>query len=299
MVDKKKYLVACLKAMRPYHSIKNFLIFIPLLVGHHYDLISLRNTLIGFWVFCLLASSTYLINDLVDLEKDRQHSEKKKRPFASGELPLSVGFILAPCLLMIALGISVYLPFYFFLCALTYYLLTLLYSFFIKQKKWLDVILLAVLYSLRVFSGMTLVENGYSPWLIIFTLFLFFSLALLKRSSELHTAKLANKEFIVGRAYRLKDSKKLVFLGQTSAYLAILTFIFYINSNKVLLLYRSPLLLWLICPCLFIWLRRSWQFAQQGKMNHDPVVFTVTDKFSWIIVVLIAMISLVSEGFTL
>lgn len=290
---KVSHVKACVRALRPYHIAKNFLLFIPLLIGHHYfDRTSLKNSVIGFLVFCLLASSAYLINDLVDLEKDKQHSKKQKRPFAAGELPLIVGFVLAPCLLVLALGISLYLPLNFFLGAIAYYSLTLLYSFFIKKQKWLDVVLLAILYSIRVFAGMTLVENGYSLWLIIFVLFFFSSLALLKRYAELYDAKLENKETLIGRAYGLIDSAKLVFLGHMSAYLAILTFIFYIHSNKVLLLYKTPLLLWLICPCLFVWLRRLWYFAQQGKMHDDPVVFTVTDRFSWVIAALIATISL-------
>ncbi len=295
----RAYIKASFRAMRPYHIAKNFLLFIPLLVGHHYfNWTSLKNSFIGFFVFCLLASSAYLINDLVDLEKDKQHSKKQKRPFASGELPLCIGFILAPCLLLIALAISFYLPLNFLLSAIVYYLLTLLYSVFIKQKKWLDVALLAILYSLRVFSGMALVENGYSLWLIIFVLFLFFSLAILKRYAELYNAKLENKTSIVGRAYQLMDSRRLVFLGQTSMYLSILTFISYIHSKKVLLIYKSPFLLWLICPCLFIWLKRLWYFAQQGKIYDDPVVFTVTDKFSWFIVVLVAGISLFAAWVT-
>ncbi|MDQ8039491.1 MAG: UbiA family prenyltransferase [Rickettsiella sp.] len=295
----KAYIKASFSAMRPYHFAKNFLLFIPFLVGHHYfNLISLKNNLVGFLAFCLLASSAYVINDLVDLEKDKQHSRKQKRPFASGELPLNVGFTLAPCLLLIAFVISFYLPLCFLLSAISYYSLTLLYSFFIKQKKWLDVALLAILYSLRVFAGMALVENGYSLWLIIFVLFLFFSLALLKRYAELYNAQLENKTSIIGRAYQLVDRGKLIFLGQTSTYLAILTFIFYIYSKKVLFLYKSPLLLWLICPCLFVWLKRLWHFAQQGKIYDDPVVFTVTDKFSWAIVILIAVISLFAAWIT-
>jgi 4-hydroxybenzoate polyprenyltransferase len=281
--------------MRPFHIVKNFLIFIPLIVGHHYfALISVRNSLIGFLVFCLFASSAYVVNDLIDLEKDRKDTRKQKRPFATGELPFYVGFILAPSLVLIALLISLYLPLAFVLAAITYYFLTLCYSFFLKKKKWLDIILLAILYALRVVSGMMLIENGYSLWLIVFSLFLFFSLALLKRFTELYTAKLENRTFIVGRSYTLDDSKALVFLGQATSYLAILTFMFYIQSNKVFLIYKSPELLWLICPCLFVWLSRYWQLARQGKIYDDPVVFTVTDKFSWFIVSLMVGISLIA-----
>jgi 4-hydroxybenzoate polyprenyltransferase len=285
------FIKACLRSVRPHHIAKNFLLFIPLLVGHHFaNLFSLRNSLLGFLVFCFLASSAYLINDLVDLEKDKQHTRKKNRPFAAGELPLSVGFVLAPSLMIIALAISWYLPADFFLGALSYYLLTLYYTFFIKQKKWLDVILLAILYSVRVFSGMTLVENGYSPWLIVFALFLFFSLALLKRYAELSNVRLENKSTLIGRDYQVRDATKFIFLGKIGAYLAVAIFIFYIHSKKVLLLYQNPLWLWFICPCLLIWLERLWFLAKQGKILDDPVVFTTGDRFSWIAVATIVVI---------
>lgn len=290
--NKRSYIKASFSAIRPYHIAKNLLLFIPLLVGHHYfNPISLKNTLIGFLVFCLLAFSVYLINDLVDLEKDKLHSKKQNRPFAAGELPLKAGFILAPFLFVSAFSISLFLPWHFLLGAMFYYSLTLVYSFFIKPKKWLDVILLAILYFLRVFSGMTLVENGYSLWLMIFILLLFFSLALLKRYAELYNAQLENRTSVIGRAYQLIDSRRLFFLGQASAYSAILTFIFYVHSKKVLIIYKTPLLLWLICPCLLIWIKRLWYFARQGKIYEDPVVFTVTDRFSWFIAVFIAAIS--------
>lgn len=281
--------------MRPYHIAKNFLLFSPLFLGYQFtNSVALKNAFLGFLIFCFLASSAYLINDLLDLENDKQHFRKQKRPFAAGELPLNVGIILAPCLSILALSLSFYLPLNFLIAAIAYYLLALLYSFFIKQKKWLDVTLLAVLYSVRVFAGMALLEKGFSPWLIFFVLFLFFSLALLKRYAELHTMQLENKVFLLGRAYQLTDKNKLIFLGHVSGHLSILVFIAYIYSEKVGVFYKSPLLLWLICPCLFIWLRHIWYLAKQGKIRDDPVAFTVTDSYSWIILVLIITIALIA-----
>jgi 4-hydroxybenzoate polyprenyltransferase len=293
--ENKSKIKACFRAMRPYHITKNFLLFSPLFLGYQYvNSVVLKNIFLGFLIFCFLASSAYLINDLLDLENDKQHFRKQKRPFAAGELPLSVGIILAPCLSIFALSLSFYLPLNFLIAAISYYLLALLYSFFIKQKKWLDVILLAVLYSVRVFAGMAVLEKGFSLWLIFFVLFLFFSLALLKRYAELHTMQLENKVFLLGRSYQLTDKNKLIILGHLSGYFSILVFIVYIYSAKVGFFYKSPLLLWLICSCLFIWLRRIWHLAEQGKIRDDPVVLVVTDSYSWIILAIIITIALLA-----
>jgi 4-hydroxybenzoate polyprenyltransferase len=291
---------ACFKAIRPYHAIKNILLFIPLFVGHQYfNTSAIKNGFLGFFIFCLLASSAYLINDLVDLENDKQHFKKQKRPFASGQLSHKTGYILAPLLAIVALSFAILLPLNFLIIAIAYYCLTLLYTFFIKQIKWLDAILLAFLYSIRVFAGMTLVENGFSFWLIFFVLSLFFSLALLKRYAELTTLQTRNKLSILGRAYKIRDKIKLALLGYISGYISVLVFIFYIYSAKAHLFYRTPLLLWLVCPCLFIWLNHMWQFAQEGKIDDDPVIFTIKNKCSWTFLALIVIISVLATEFKL
>lgn len=291
----KTKIKACFEAVRPYHAIKNILLFVPLFVGHQYfNIIAIKNSFLGFFVFCLLASSAYLINDLIDLKNDKQHIRKQNRPFASGDLSLKIGYTFAPLLAITALSLTRLLPLNFLIIAMAYYGLTLLYTFFIKQIKWLDVILLAILYAMRVFAGMTLIKNGFSFWLIFFVLCLFFSLALLKRYAELTAIQTENKFAILGRAYQIKDKIKLALLGYISGYLSILVFIFYIYSAKAQLFYRTPLLLWLICPCLFIWLNQLWQFAQEGKIYDDPVIFTVKNSFSWIFLLLIIIFSVLA-----
>jgi 4-hydroxybenzoate polyprenyltransferase len=297
VLDKKNKIKikACIKAIRPYHIVKNMLLFIPLFVGHQYfNTLAITHIFLGFIIFCLLASSTYLINDLADLETDKQHINKRKRPFASGELSPKIGYLLAPLLTIFALSLAFLLPLSFLIVAISYYILSILYSFFVKQIKWLDVILLTVLYSIRIFAGMTLVENGFSLWLIFFVLFLFFSLALLKRYAELQSVQTENKMSILGRAYQLKDKTKLGLLGHISGYLSILVFIFYIYSAKAQFFYKTPLLLWLICPCLFIWLNHIWQLAQEGEILDDPVVFIVMNSFSRIFLMLIVVITLLA-----
>lgn len=297
MLNKKNKIKikACFKAIRPYHAIKNSLLFVPIFVGHQYfNSIALKNSFLGFLIFCLLASSAYVINDLHDLENDKRHNKKQTRPFASGKLSCRTGYLLAPFLAIIALGLTLLLPLHFLIIAITYYCLTLAYTFFIKQIKWLDAMLLAFLYAMRIFSGMTLIENGFSFWLIFFVLSLFFSLALLKRYAELTTMQVTNKLSILGRAYTIKDKAKLALLGYMSSYLSILIFISYIYSAKAQLFYRTPLLLWLICPCLFIWLNHMWKFAQEGKINDDPVLFTIKNRYSWIFLLLIIIFSVLA-----
>lgn len=302
MLNKKNKgkLKAYIKAIRPYHAIKNILLLVPIFVGHQYfNITALKNCLLGFLVFCLFASSAYIVNDLHDLENDKKHSRKQKRPFASGKLSHKTGYLFALLLLLIAPVFTISLPSSFLIVAITYYCLTLSYTFFIKQIKWLDVILLAFLYSIRVFAGMTLIENGFSFWLIFFVLFLFFSLALLKRYAELRAIQIKNELFILGRAYTVKDKTKIASLGYISGYLSVLIFTFYIYSEKAQLFYKTPLLLWLISPCLFIWLNHMWQFAKEGKINDDPVVFTVKNKSSWIFLLLIIVFSLLATEINL
>lgn len=297
MLNKKNKIMikACFQAVRPYHAIKNILLFIPLFLGHQYfNTSAIKNSFLGFFIFCLLASSAYLINDLVDLENDKQHLKKQKRPFASGQLSHKTGYVLAPLLAIIALSFAILLPINFLIIAITYYCLTLLYTFFIKQIKWLDAILLAFLYSIRIFAGMTLIENGFSFWLIFFVLSLFFSLALLKRYAELTILQTKNELSILGRAYKINDKIKLTLLGHISGYISVLVFIFYIYSAKAHLFYRTPLLLWLICPCLFIWLNHMWQFAREGKIDDDPVIFTIKSRCSWVFLALIVIISVLA-----
>ena len=293
-INKKNKIKACLKAIRPYHAIKNSLLIIPLLMSHQYfNTIAIENIFLGIIIFCLFASSAYLINDLVDLKTDQQDTKKQKRPFASGVLSLKTGYIFSALLILFALSLSIFLPANFLISVLSYYSLALLYTFFIKKLKWLDAILLAILYSIRVFSGMTLIENGFSFWLIFFILSLFFSLALLKRYVELTRLSMPNVS-IPGRAYQLKDKSNLAILGRSSGYLSILIFIFYIYSEKAKFFYSSPLLLWLICPCLFIWFNRVWRLARERKIDDDPVVVIVNDSFSWFFLMLIMIITLLA-----
>lgn len=277
---------AVLEVIRPQHWVKNLLVMLPLLVGNHYhSMEALRKNGLGFIVFCLLAASAYVINDWIDKEDDKQHPHKNKRPFAAGRLSRQAAYLLAPFFFFLAFAAMCFLPIAFCVVSITYFLTTFYYSLHLKKKKWLDVFILTFLYLLRIVAGMTLVESGYSFWLLFLAFFLFISLALVKRYAELCRVKMMGTLTILGRAYCWQDSNKVFVFGHLSAYAAVLTFVFYIFSQKVALFYLHPFLLLPVAPLLLVWVGRLWYLAAQGKIKDDPVSFTVQDPFSWLIAV--------------
>ena len=275
------------QAMRPHQWLKNLLVFVPLVLSHQLTqpgLVVLA--LVGFVSFSLCASSVYLLNDMLDLSSDRMHHNKRSRPFASGELPLAVGFLGAPGILIAAFVVALLLPTDFISVLFIYWLLTSLYSFFLKRLFLLDVSTLAVLYTLRIVAGAAAISVVTTNFLIAFSVFLFFGLAIVKRVTEL--VNLEGTEFAAadGRAYTPEHMRILYLLGGASSLIAVLIFAFYINAPDTTRLYDSPTVLWLICPLLLFLLARIWQHARAGKLDEDPVLFAITDHVSQLITVL-------------
>ena len=271
-----------LRAMRPHQWLKNTLVFVALILSHQLlapD--SLLAATVAFVVFCLCASSVYLLNDMLDLDSDRAHKSKCKRPFASGELPLAVGIAAAANLLLVALFVSQLLPPGFRLALLAYWLLTCLYSFALKRIFLLDALTLALLFTLRVAAGAEAIEVTTTTYLIAFSLCFFLGLALVKRVTELVNLPAGT---IVGRAYRKRHETLLSLIGGLASLLAVIVFAFYINAPATTGLYRAPLVLWLIVPLLLVLLGRIWLFARAGRLHEDPVLFAVEDRFSQLIV---------------
>lgn len=268
------------KAMRVHQWAKNVLIFVPVLAAHQATPLTELRALTAFAAFSLCASSVYLLNDLVDLPHDRLHPSKRKRPFASGTLPLS----LAPMLIALTLGVGLllaaFLPIDFLLMLLIYYACTVSYSFVLKRQMVADVLMLAALYTIRVFAGAAATAISVSPWLLAFSMFLFFSLAVVKRQSELTLHLRAGRGEISGRGYLLEDLSMLHSMAASSGYMAVLVMALYINSTDVLALYHSPKALWLLCPVLLFWISRVLMLSHRGRMNDDPVVFALTDRVS-------------------
>ncbi len=279
------------KEIRVYQWIKNLLIFIPLLLAHRILFADIYSLIYSFFSFSFIASSVYVLNDLIDLESDRAHPRKRNRPFASGNLPIIYSFILLPVLFLSSLLISLtLLPIGFTIVLVIYYLITTTYSFLLKKIYVLDIITLAVLYTLRLVAGAIAVDVEISQWFLSFSVFLFFSLAILKRYTELLTMKEQNKTSTKGRGYFVEDLYLLLALGTSSGLLSVLIFALYLNSPEVNKLYNVPELLYMITPILMYWITRMWFKAHRGQMNDDPIVFAGKDPASYFIGIIIAII---------
>ncbi len=269
------------RALRPHQWSKNVLVLIPLLAAHQIgDLDALMSGLLALAAFCLCASSVYVLNDLLDLEADRAHARKSKRPFAAGDLPLATGFALVPALLAAAAVIAAFLPQRFQLVLAGYYALTVAYSFGLKKILLVDAVALAGLYTLRVIAGAGAVEVPLSFWLLLFSVFLFLSLAFVKRYAELDSLRRQQRLQAVGRGYHVEDLSVLQSLGTAAGYLSVLVLALYINSPDIQALYHRPKAIWTLCVLMLYWISRIWMTAHRGKMHDDPVVYALKDRLS-------------------
>lgn len=280
-----------LKALRPHQWLKNVLVFLPLMAAHKIgDWQLVINAVQAFVAYGLCASSVYLLNDLLDLPSDREHPRKRKRPFASGAVPISHGVLLIPLLLGAALVISSTLPSLFLLVLGGYYITTLAYSIWLKNRVLLDVITLAGLYTFRIIAGAAATAISPSFWLLAFSMFLFLSLALVKRYSELLVVLKQNKANATGRGYNVDDLPLLMSLGASSGFVSVLVMALYLNSTDVNKLYDHPQILWLILPFLLYWISRVWMKTHRGEMHDDPVIFAARDKISIYTALVIALV---------
>lgn len=274
-----------IKAIRIHQWIKNLLLFIPLLLAHRISEPDvLLKTIIAFVSFSLCASSVYVLNDIFDLESDRRHPRKKNRPFASGALGIPVGILLIPLLIVVSSLLALYgVSTDFTLTLWTYLVVTGAYSFRLKKIAILDVLLLAGLYSFRLFAGSIAGGVYLSPWLIAFAMFIFLSLAFVKRYSELLLTISSNNSQANGRGYYATDIEIVQSVGVSSGLISILIFALYMNSREVSTLYTHPQMLWLVGMCLLYWIIRVWLIAHRGEMHDDPIIFTVKDKASYLL----------------
>lgn len=285
-----KKLIDALKAMRPHQWVKNILIFAPLILSFQFlGVEPIIQAILAFFAFSLTASGLYIVNDLLDLEADRVHPTKRNRPFASGRLSKYWGVSQSIIVLVLALGIASYLNHKFLVALIIYAILSASYSFKLKQVVLLDVSLLAVLYTLRIIAGTFAVSLELSYWLIVFSIFIFTSLAMVKRVSELYNLKLLGKEEAGGRGYTVQDHEIMSALGAASGFVAVLVLALYIHDPLTVERYNHPEWLWMIVPSILYWIGRVWIIAHRGQMNEDPVVFAVRDKVSYLILLFIAI----------
>lgn len=285
---------AWLRALRLHQWAKNLLLFVPLLTAHLvFEPAAVVNVLLAFLAFGLCASSVYLLNDLMDLAADRRHPRKRRRPFAAGHLSVLSGLGVAAMLLVAAFALAVAtLPQNFVLTLAGYYLLTCAYSFRLKRVEMLDVVILAALYTSRIIAGAVALDVELSFWLLAFSMFLFLSLALLKRHTELVTLRDLGQTHASGRGYHADDLPLVATFGASAGYASVLVFALYINSPASAALYSRPELLWLLCPMLLFWIGRVWLLSHRRRMHDDPLVFALTDWVS----LLVLVVSLITVG---
>ena len=284
--DRAGYFRVLRKALRLHQWAKNLLVFVPLMATHQFSNLGLLiDGVLAFLCFGMCASSVYLLNDLLDLKDDRQHRSKRNRPLAAGTFPMMHAVIWIAGLLVLAFGLALLsLPWRFALVLCAYYIITLGYSLWIKRLVMLDVVTLALLYTVRVVAGAAAIAAPLTFWILAFCMFMFLSLAFVKRYTELYDAKEQRKgNAMPGRGYQLQDFELLASLGGSSGYLSVLVLALYINDVSASTLYGHPKLLWAACPLLLFWLSRVWLLAHRGQMNDDPIVFALRDRVSQLI----------------
>jgi 4-hydroxybenzoate polyprenyltransferase len=282
---------AAFKQLRAHQWAKNALVLLPLVLS---PVTPSRATvlqgLLAALAFSMCASAGYVFNDLLDLDADRVHKTKKHRPFASGALPVVFGPLLFLALLAISFGLSLaWLSLGFTAMLAVYFVGTLTYSLHLKKQLLLDVLVLAGLYTHRIFAGGIATGVPISAWLLGFSMFFFLSLAFAKRYVELLPLAVGAK--IKNRNYYKADLQMVASMGPASGYLAALVFSLYVESGAHRGAYREPVLLWLVVPVLLYWVSRVWILTGRGEMQDDPVKFAVKDRTSWLCAALIGSIA--------
>jgi 4-hydroxybenzoate polyprenyltransferase len=274
---------AIVRALRLGQWVKNLLVFVPLLAAHRAtELPLLANAGLAFVAFGLVASAGYLVNDLMDIEADRQHERKRLRPFASGALPLRTGLVSVPLLVLGGLLLGLLLAPGVALALAVYLAASLAYTFYLKRIALVDVFVLAMLYASRIVAGAIAVAVPISQWLLAFSIFFFLGLAFVKRYSELHALRVRELDQAAGRGYVVADFPMLSSLGAASGYISVLVLALYINSPEVIELYGTPDALWLVCLVLLYWISRVWVIVNRGHMDEDPIVFALKDRTSYL-----------------
>ncbi|HEY4379608.1 MAG TPA: UbiA family prenyltransferase [Acidobacteriaceae bacterium] len=307
--DSASPLKAWLRAIRLHQWAKNVLIFLPVLLAHVRSPGPMVAACLAFLSFGFAASATYIVNDLLDLEADRHHPRKRRRPFASGDLSPFVGVATALVFLAISLALAVLLPHVLFTLSphfpwngqgrflgwlIFYAVATTAYSLRLKRMVLVDVIMLSGLYTVRILAGSAASGVLVSPWLAAFSVFFFLSLAFVKRFSELESLRIRNEAegtvAVKGRSYRVSDLEQLRSFGTSSGYASVVIFALYIGNEEAKNLYPHYARLWLLVPVVLLWLSRLWLQASRGELHEDPVVYAITDKRSLLLGLIVVAI---------
>ncbi|WP_033927443.1 UbiA family prenyltransferase [Sphingomonas sp. 35-24ZXX] len=281
-----------LEAMRPHQWLKNVLVFLPMLAAHRLDLVTALQAVLGFVAFSLVASATYILNDLLDLSADRAHPRKCQRPFASGRIRLIHGTWMIPALAILGALVALAGGLELFAVLVAYTMLTVLYSVKLKRLAMIDICALATLYTLRILAGSAATGVPSSLWLLAFATFFFFSLAAVKRYAELVDGVASGRAMATGRGYHVDDRSIVANIMVSSGLISILVLALYANSEPVQKLYHYPEFLWGVCLVLLYWTNRVALLTHRGEMHDDPVVFAMRDRTSLCCVMIVGLLAL-------
>lgn len=271
---------AYIKALRPHQWLKNVLVFLPMLAAHQLQWQTFLLSLLAFISFSLVASSVYVLNDLLDLAADRAHPRKRNRPFASGSIPIAHGTWMAAGLIVLGVAFAISIGWNFLLVIAGYYLVTTAYSLDLKRRMVVDICMLAGLYTARIIAGGVATNIPLSVWLLAFSVFFFLSLAAVKRQAELIDSAERGNLKASGRGYHVNDLPIISTIAIAAGYVSALVLTLYVNSPTVVELYSRPEALWGVCGVLLYWISRTVMLAHRGHMHDDPVVYAARDRIS-------------------
>lgn len=277
------------RQLRVHQWVKNLLLFVPALTSFRFLESALWGALlIAFAAFSIISSAIYIINDLVDAPNDREHLTKRNRPIASGSISTALGLWVASGLIFAGLGLGFFAGLDFLLVLVLYLAATFAYTFWLKRTVLVDCLTLAGLYTIRVIAGAVVTGIALSFWLLAFSIFFFASLAWVKRYAELEVLRASGKTKADGRGYSVSDQPVILAFGTMSAFIAVLIFALYLDSDAIKALYSVPEIGWLAIPLLMYLIGRIWLKAHRGQMLEDPILFVLRDLVSLLTLALIA-----------
>ncbi len=274
-------MTAYFRAMRPHQWLKNVLIFAALLASHDFSADHLVHAALAFVGFCLIASATYIANDIMDVKADRDHPRKCRRPFASGQISVPKGLVFAGVLFALGILVALAVNVNFMLITLLYAVISLSYSKWLKKIFALDITVLAALYTIRILAGAVATNIEVSVWLLAFSIFFFLMLAAIKRQAELIDIAAVGKMSPNGRGYHVDDLPVIGSISVASGVVSVLVIVMYADSEPVRLIYSRPEMLWGVAPVLMFWIFRMAVITNRGMMHDDPLVFAAKDKVSY------------------
>lgn len=278
------------KIIRPHQWVKNILVFVPMLMSHSFSMNNFILSTKAFIIFSLVASSIYVINDIVDIKSDQKHPYKRNRPLAAGLININQCKYIIIFLLLFSIFFLIGVNKDFLILIILYFIISNLYTFFFKKYVIIDLLILASLYTIRIIGGGFITGISISIWLLSFSIFFFLSLAAIKRQIEIINFKKNKKVKITGRGYIVNDQKIINMIALYSGYTSILILVLYINSPQVISLYSSPNILWGMCLIMLFWISRIMFMSSKKKIEDDPIVYAIKDKISYICLLFILCI---------